>query len=258
MQRLILLTWFWLLAAAAVFAQAPDTKVSLMAESNPAKTGSSILIGIHFQLPAGWHMYWVNPGDAGQPPSVQWSLPSGWTAGELQWPVPKRLVNAAGVDYGYEGEVTLLTPMKVGSSGGDLTANLRWLVCKEVCVPQKGSAKTSLRVGDSAVNVSGKQAIDAAKARLPEAMPVKWKVNAFQNPRQLVLNFRPGIKVQQALFFPEQREIIENAAPQKLSSTSYAAQLSLQKSVAGKKVARIKGVLVVNAANAYAVDIAVK
>jgi len=239
-------------------AQAPDTKVSLVSANNPVKAGSSALVGIHFQIPVGWHMYWVNPGDAGEPPRVQWALPSGWTAGDMQWPTPKRLVNSAGVDYGYEGEVTLLTPMKVGPSGGDLTANLRWLVCKDVCVPQKGSATTTIRVGTNGVDPVAKPIVDAAEAKLPKTPPIQWKMNALQNPSHVMLNFRPGIKVREATFFPEDREVIENAALQKLSSTSYAAQLALKKGDTAKKIARLKGVLVVNGADAYTVDVPVK
>jgi len=258
MQRLYLVTILLLATAVSLWGQAPETKVSLIAKSNPAKMGSSTVLGIHFQIPVGWHMYWVNPGDAGMPPSVQWSLPAGWTTGDLEWPTPTRLVNAAGVDYGYEGEVTLLTPTKVGTGSGEITANLRWLVCKDVCVPQKGTAKTSVAVGTTAGDAAGKQAIEAAEAKLPKSLPVQWKTNVFQNPGQVILNFRPGIKVQKATFFPADREVIENAAPQKLSSTSYAAQIAMKKSESAKKVTRLKGVLLINGTVGYAVDVAVK
>jgi len=258
MRHCLLTLLFWIVANSSILAQAPDTKVSLVPEENPVKPGSETLVGIRFQIPPGWHMYWVNPGDAGEPPKVQWVLPAGWSAGDLEWPTPTRMVNPAGVDYGYENEVMLLTPTKVGQSGGDLTANLRWLVCKEVCVPQKGSAKTSLRVGTSAPDPAGAQIIGAAKAKLPKTPPIQWKVNAFQNPGQLILNLRPGTKVQQATFFPAEREIIENTATQKLSSTSYAAQLALKRADTTKKVLRLKGVLVINGATAYAVDVPVK
>jgi thiol:disulfide interchange protein DsbD len=258
MQRILFATFFWMAAAVWVFGQAPNTRVSLIHAENQVKAGDSILVGIRFQLPAGWHLYWTNPGDAGQPPSVQWRLPFGWKAGDLQWPTPARLVNPAGVDYGYENEVTLLTPIKVGQMGGDVVADLRWLVCKDVCVPQKGQAKTTVRMGNNSINPAAKQVIDTARENLPKTMPTPWKVNAFQNPTQVVLNFRPGTKVMHATFFPEERDVIENAAPQKLSSTSYAAQVSLKKADGAKKISRLKGVLVVNEADAYAVDVAVK
>ena len=247
-----------LLSVSAAFAQAPATQVSLVHAESQVKSGSVITVGIRFLLQPGWHLYWMNPGDAGQPPSVKWVLPFGWSAGELLWPTPTRLVNSAGVDYGYENEVTLLTAVKVGAIDGDLVANLKWLVCKEVCVPQSGTAGTTVRIGANSVNPAAQQVMENAKASLPNPVPAAWKTNAFQNPGQVVLNLRPGIKVMQAMFFPEEREVIENAAPQKLSSTSYAAQLTMKKAGSSTKLSRLKGVLVVNGASAYQIDVPVK
>ena len=258
MQRILLVTFLCFAHVVTALGQAPDTRVSLIHAQNQVKPGDSVLVGIRFQLPAGWHLYWINPGDAGQPPSVQWALPFGWNAAELQWPTPTRLVNPAGVDYGYENEVTLLAPIKVGQMGGDLVANMRWLVCKDVCVPQQGQAKTTIRMGNNSINPAAQQVIDMAQESLPKQMPAAWKANAFQNPTQVLLNFRPGIKVMHATFFPEEREVIENAATQKLSSTSYAAQISMKKADTSKKIARLKGVLVVNDTGAYAIDVPVK
>jgi DsbC/DsbD-like thiol-disulfide interchange protein len=240
-------------------AQAPETQVSLVSTNSTVKAGSSEMVGVRFQVPPGWHMYWVNPGDAGEPPKAQWNLPAGWSAGDFRWPTPARMVNAAGVDYGYEGDVMLLTPMKVGTAGGDLTANLRWLICKDVCVPQKGTAQLAVKAGTNSVaDPAGAQVIAAAKAKLPKPTPDEWKANGFQNPGQVILNFRPGIKVQDAAFFPQERDVIENAAPQKLSSTSYAAQLTLKKADTSAKIHRLKGVLVINGASAYEIDVPVK
>ena len=56
----------------------------------------------------------------------------------------------------------------------------------------------------------------------------------------------------------QEREAIHNSAPQKLSSTSYAAQLALKKADTGKKIARLKGVLVVNQGDAYSIEVPVK
>ncbi len=195
------------------------------------------------------------------PPTVQWGLPFLWKAGDLEWPAPERLVSSAGVDYGYENDVTLLAPIKVTDMSGELVANLKWLVCKEVCVPQQGSARTTIQIGANSVNPAAQQVMAEAKLKMPQAMPVQWKANAFQNPGQVILNFRPGVKLMRANFFPEEREVIENAAPQKLSSTSYAAQLTMKKADSAKKLARLKGVVVFEMAGApvaYAVDVAVK
>ena len=59
----------------------------------------------------GWHVYWRNPGDAGLPPEIAWTLPPGFTAGEIAWPTPERfVVNDIG-NYGYAGSVDLLVPI---------------------------------------------------------------------------------------------------------------------------------------------------
>jgi thiol:disulfide interchange protein DsbD len=249
--------------SAAMAQSAPQTQISLIADQSAVAPGSEVWLGIHFRLEPGWHIYWLNPGDAGQPPSVQWSLPAGWTAGALNWPAPERLTNPAGVDYGYNGETTLMTRVKVPATArpgsADLKADLRWLVCREQCVPQKGQAKLGLHVATKSVpDVNGKQQIAATRARLPKPLPQDWKTNVIAKPTQFVLNFMPGFKVEKADFFPAEPQIIANAAPQKLSSTSSRAQLALDKADAAAKATVLKGVLVVNGTDAWALNIPIK
>ena len=45
-----------------------------------------------FELDPGWHVYWVNAGDSGQPPRVTWVAPAGYEVGPLAWPQPTRIV----------------------------------------------------------------------------------------------------------------------------------------------------------------------
>ena len=63
------------------------------------------------KIRAGWHTYWINPGDAGAPTEIEWTLPPGWKAGAIQWPTPKRLPVGPLMDYGYEGKLWLLTTL---------------------------------------------------------------------------------------------------------------------------------------------------
>src|SRR6478609_5887049 len=69
--------------------------VELLSRQAAITPGSDLQLGIHFILEPGWHIYWINPGDSGQPPSFQWQLPSGFTAGEIQWPRPERMQSSA-------------------------------------------------------------------------------------------------------------------------------------------------------------------
>jgi thiol:disulfide interchange protein DsbD len=252
------------MSAAAVAQSAPNTQVKLVSDQASAAPGSSVWVGVYFQLEPGWHTYWVNPGDSGQPARVQWRLPQGWGAGPISWPAPNRMQNPAGVDYGYHDEATLLTKVKVSpqakpGSTNELNADVNWLVCKDVCIPQKGSATLTMRVaGKASPDVEGKTLVDAAKARLPKPVPEDWKANVMKNPKNFLLNFMPGIKVESAEFFPLEQQIIQNAGEQKLSSTSTRAQLALPKDTGAAAAKALKGVLVVNGTDAYAINIPIK
>ncbi len=243
---------------------APQTKVILISDSSTVKPGSEFWIGIQFQLEPGWHTYWTNPGDSGEPVKIEWSLPAGWSAGPIVWPAPHRMTNPAGVDFGYDNQVTLLTKMKVGPQaktgvGNYVLANARWLVCKEMCVSQKGTPRTMVRVDNSVTaDPNGKPVIDEVLAKLPKAVPTTWKANVLSNPAQWLLNFRPGFKVNEAFFFPAEPQVIENAAVQKLSATSMRAQLAIKKESGSKQPSSLKGVLLLNGSDAYNVDLPLK
>ena len=62
-------------------------------------------MGLLFDLEPGWHVYWTNAGDSGEPPAVKWTLPAGVTVGPLQFPAPKRLPLGPLMDFGYETQV---------------------------------------------------------------------------------------------------------------------------------------------------------
>jgi DsbC/DsbD-like thiol-disulfide interchange protein len=244
---------------------APSTEVSLVADNAAVVPGSSASVGIHFQLEPGWHIYWINPGDAGEAPRVQWTLPAGWTAGALEWPVPQRLQNPAGVDYGYENDVTLLTRLRIPASAhsaahADVNANVNWLVCKDTCIPQKGTARLSFTIAAKAVpaDSASRELISKAKSQLPKPMPATWKANVLTNPSSILLNLHTGEKLNQATFFPADKQVIDNAAPQKLASSAAATQLSLKKVAGSQSVKSLKGVLVVNDSDAYNIDVPIK
>lgn len=99
--------------------QAPPShaRVELLSQLASVKPGSDLQLGVHFILEKGWHIYWINPGDSGQPPSFKWHLPPGFKAGEIRWPRPERLQPSKElVDYGYDGEVLL--PLAIHAPSG--------------------------------------------------------------------------------------------------------------------------------------------
>src|SRR5262245_23295676 len=75
--------------------------VQLVSEQESIAPGQAFSVAIHFALEPGWHLYWTNPGDSGEPPRVEWELPAGFTAEPPQWPAPRRITTERFVDYGY-------------------------------------------------------------------------------------------------------------------------------------------------------------
>ena len=49
---------------------------------------------------ATWHTYWINPG-TGYPTSLRWTLPEGFSAGEIQWPTPHVVKDTKGIVTGH-------------------------------------------------------------------------------------------------------------------------------------------------------------
>lgn len=128
-------------------------RATLVSETATVVAGQPFLVAISFEIDPKWHLYWKDPGDSGLPPSVKWTLPEGFRAGELQFPTPKVHHTPAGTNYIYEDRVALLvtiTPPEKLKDGEkfELVANLKWLECtEEICVPAKQSATTGVVVG---------------------------------------------------------------------------------------------------------------
>ena len=94
----------------------PHSNVRLIPEVTSVQPGAPFTVALYFEMEEGWHNYWRNAGDSGLPTEVEWSLPEGFSAGEIQWPVPERIVAYPLVDYGYSGEVALLVEISPPSS----------------------------------------------------------------------------------------------------------------------------------------------
>ena len=161
--------------AAAQTDDLPKVRVRLIAEHDRVAPGATETIAFEQDIRPGWHTYWRNPGDVGQPTTLDWTLPPGWTSGALQWPYPKRLPVGPFMDYGYEGKVWILSDViaPANAKAGDvvtLTAKASWLVCKEVCVPEDATLRLPVTIGTrSAAPEAARFA--AARALLPAPSP---------------------------------------------------------------------------------------
>jgi DsbC/DsbD-like thiol-disulfide interchange protein len=254
-----------LAAVQASAAAIPHGTVELIAENQSIAPGRSFFLGLHFRLENGWHIYWANPGDSGQPPRATWHVPAGISVGEMQWPAPKRLGNGTIVDFGYEGATTLLVPVRAEPSlkpadESQIDADLSVLVCKDICVPGKARVSLSLpiKLDEPQPDVKARVLFAAARSSVPRPVPADWKITALNKTDFFLLVAHSGRSLHRALFFPLIESQIDNAAPQKIEPTSDGFRLILRKSdQLLKPIHRLKGVLELSAEESYQVDVPV-
>src|SRR5947207_4611144 len=251
-----------LLGCASLFAQPVEAKharVELIAENTGITPGRRLLLGVYFQLEKDWHLYWINPGDSGQPPVIRWQLPSGFSAEGAQWPRPEKLKSSQSADYVYKDDLLLMVPVNVpsGASGKSATitmsADANWLICREICIADRAQLHLALPVSPaSSLDTRHAQLFDRARQRLPRAWPARWKAAAPSGNEDFVLSLQVGKPLREAEFFPLEFSQIENGAPQPLKVTAQGARLTLRKSdQLLKPISKLKGILVISGGRAY-------
>src|SRR4051794_17678390 len=111
-------------------------QAELIADTASVAPGRPFTVGLLLRMAPHWHTYWKFPGDAGIPTEIKWQLPPGWKAGEIQWPIPLKLVEPGDIQiYGYHDEVLLMQeitpPATIDGANVDLVAEASWLVCEK-------------------------------------------------------------------------------------------------------------------------------
>ncbi|HYD75241.1 protein-disulfide reductase DsbD family protein [Ramlibacter sp.] len=181
--------------------------------------GKAVWVGLQLAHQPQWHTYWKNPGDSGLPTQLEWTLPPGVLAGEIQWPVPKKIPIGTLANYGYEGTVLLPVPLEIAPDfkpsplAQDLEVRLKasWLVCRQECIPEDGefTLKLPLR-GSTALHGP---AFDAALAAQPK--PVAASDNSARiadGALEISVQGLPAaVQGKQLEFLPETPEVIETA-----------------------------------------------
>jgi thiol:disulfide interchange protein/DsbC/DsbD-like thiol-disulfide interchange protein len=258
------------MGGASAMVTQPHVTAELIPESTTVQLGQDFDVILHLHMDPGWHTYWVNPGDAGLATKITWTLPSGFTAGPIQWPTPEKHSMGPLVTYGYDGDVYLLTkisPPKVVAGNWpqhfEIKAKATWLVCQEECIPGKAELTLTLDTGlmNLRLPVDNKDFFDQARERLP-VPNTRWDVESKYD-------IKPGISVpgQQALwvhftaktkelqlplgqlyFFPEHPNVLnanedDNGKPDaNRPFQDFFLPLTLQQN--GDKPAQVSGVLV--------------
>lgn len=195
----------------------------LLASVTSVAPGSRFEVALKLKHDPHWHTYWLNPGDTGLPTKIKWTLPQGFSAGELEFPAPERIAVGELVNFGYEGEIVLLTTISapqdlaVGQSI-DLIANASWLICLEECIPGKAQLKLTLNAAAQAEASAAAPLIAIARSKLPTRETVAARFAALEGGGY-TLELQGAIDAETQVF-PLTTQLIHNAPPQSDPSAS--------------------------------------
>jgi len=265
---------FWLFgllfASAGAFALSGNTvatdnvKARLVSEVDAIGPGQTFWVALELDIRDGWHTYWRNPGDSGEPTKLAWQLPPGFTAGDIVWTTPHRFEIAPLVNYGYAKhavhmvQVTAPKELKAGTPVS-LAAKASWLVCSDVCIPEDANLQLSLPVGARAGGIDpGSAALfTTARSELPSAQPAPTSARIAGDQLIITLGHEWGTTLSQITslaFFPYDEGGIEYATPQTLTRTKDSVDLAMKVGYQPPKAGAIRGVLVVTEKNGTQTD----
>jgi DsbC/DsbD-like thiol-disulfide interchange protein/cytochrome c biogenesis protein CcdA len=195
-----------------------DTR--LLADHITVSPGTTVYVGLSMVIEPGWHTYWRNPGDSGEPTDIDWTLPEGVSAGEIIWPAPTAYAFGPLMNYGYGDEVVLPIPLTIADdfSGRflEIRAAASWLVCAEVCIPESADLDLFLSVNDSASpDNAGAALIQSGLDRVPADSDLASGISRSANSLILTIE-RPedGRSVRNAAFYPYSDTVINHASDQ--------------------------------------------
>lgn len=223
-------------------------KARLISENQVLIPGKSLRLGLWIKLDEDWHTYWVNPGDSGAGPILEWQFPKGYIASELVYPIPHRITTGSLESIAYENEVLFWLELKVPSTENahlgalrTLSLNAEWLVCKEECVP--AFLETELTLPISSKALQSPEADFLLRQKHPQRSEGLWE----HREGELILSLpqeEPGKQIIDLFAYPEvkvesRKPIIEKG---KGLSLLRLANQSLESFESGKFLAIVEDV----------------
>ncbi len=209
-------------------ARTDKVEVTLVPEwTTVPASGGTLWFALRQTIIPGWHTYYKNPGDSGEPTMLQWALPEGFSAGAIEWPLPHRLPYGPLVNFGFEDEAVFLVPVQVPAGltpGQDVAFDVEayWLVCEDICIPEEAPLRVRLPVRGGAPEADEAHSALFAQARsaLPQTLdvPARYTVTDGQfrigvEAPDLASGFGSGL-VEKVVFFPDKSGIIDNPSAQ--------------------------------------------
>jgi thiol:disulfide interchange protein DsbD len=207
----------------------PKTQASLVSEFSTITPGQTFTVALKLTHDKGWHSYFINDGIGHSIiPEVEWTLPDGWKAGELQFPAPHEFAFAGAKVYGYEGSNYFLTeitaPASISASTVELIADASWQVCDDSsCLPPRGKElPLTLNVSSSSVqNVTFSDVTEYKKSHFPSMkLPSKWQESATETTDGITLTINGKLPAGTEFFEYDKQIDVQSPRTAEISNNS--------------------------------------
>ena len=213
--------------------------VSLVKFDTNLSAQNELFIGIKMDMQKNWHTYWKNPGDSGGPIKVIWNLPENVTIEGPFWPTPELLPYPPLMTYGYKDFV--IFPFKVSYTDIDnlsfVEADIDFLICDDVCVPEKANIKTSF---------NDLQPSERFQEWLLQVPDITLPILGSQTNEFLEIRFSYNDQIRNIYFFSDNQNVILHSGKQILIKEENNWLLKIPLQSEGLKISSTEGVIKIN------------
>ena len=232
----------------------PYVHASLLSEYHTLRPGQNHWVMLHLEITPSWHVYWVNPGDSGLAPTIIWTLPEGIRAESLVFPIPERIPIDRLMAFGYTDSVRLLIPLSIDAdisvTQAMLKAQVEWLVCKDICLPERTDLVMSLPITHDSPQIISAHISEFTQARRLLPHPISWPARYHVTHDTLSLSVDTDSLIDQTIidifFFPYDSQIIDHSAEQHVTYNEHTIAIDMQRDkTTSHQVSNLDGVFVV-------------
>ena len=207
-------------------------RIELVSAATSVQPGKPFHLALHLQHPKGYHTYWKFTGIVGIPTGIQWNLPRGWKAGELEWPEPERVFMFQIKAQGFSGEKLLpveITPpanLRPGTTAR-IEGKAVWMCCGRDCNPGFKDLSIELPVTAEPTPPDARWNGMIARSRASVAKRSDdWSAEATRRGNEIVLRIKPASdrarshlpKIKEVTFFTEDG-LVDPNKPESLEKT---------------------------------------
>jgi len=221
-------------AHAEVTAQTEYTTTEIMPEATGVAPGGILWFAIRQTVRENWHVFWVNPGDAGIPLNLQWEMPNGFEAGEILYPAPEFIPVGPLASYAHEGAPVFLVPVTAPQDAHigetlDVAIDAAWQVCEQICVPEEARFEFALPVVAAPETIDETQAVfEQARAALPGEHDGEAAFTRAGNRFELTVQSWRHETARDVFFFPAVEGLTTPAAEQTAFLTDGVLTISME------------------------------